>query len=94
MLLTDTHSQEGSGSNKISTRACHSALISDVKEHFRWKEGEVVSDNTVVCCDNSYQMTSPHLPGHAYFRRMLNSTTVELHTAVNQSMLNWRAKQP
>ncbi len=68
----------------IQLKTCHSALISDVKEHFRWKEGEVVSDNTAVCSDNSYQMTSPHLPGHAYFRRMLNSTTVELHTAVNQ----------
>ena len=82
--LTDTHDQEGRGSNELCTRACHSALISDVKEEFRWKEAVAVSSDMRESRSNSEKMDKIHLSPNSFFRTILNRTTVELHTAVNQ----------
>lgn len=83
--LTETHDQEGKGSDAIHTRACHSALISDVKEEFRWKDGVViVPGKTRSSRSNSESMDKSHVSPASFFRTVLNKTTVELHTAVNQ----------
>ncbi len=79
--IDETTSQHGMGSKKtIETNACHSALISTVKELFRLKPEAKYAESLLR--DKAKAVTKPCLPTTAHFKNILSMTT-ELPRGVN-----------